>query len=66
MELTPERLRSIVLGSLAFSHPRGVADIIQRLSRARIRLEVDQVEEALLELAVAGQVEAVGARWQRV
>lgn len=54
-----------VLNSLAYGHVRGVRDIVERLAKAGVKLDTDEVETVLLGLVEAGLVEAVGSGWRR-
>ena len=63
MTLGPASQR--VLNSLAYGHARGVRDVVERLAKAGVRLDTDEVETQLLGLVEAGLIEAVGSGWRR-
>lgn len=58
-------LQTLVLGALAWSHARTVSQIAERLTRARVRVEHTEIEDALLELEHTGQVEVSDRGWTR-
>lgn len=63
MTLGPASQR--VLNSLAYGHARGPNDVVERLAKAGVKVDRDEVETQLLGLAEAGLIEAVGSGWRR-
>jgi hypothetical protein len=60
-------MKNVVLRCLAYAYAKSSTELYELMTRARMKVTLSDIEDALLELSVASLVEEPKpGRWQRI